>query len=361
MSRFLKRNPFWFLALVAILGAGIYWGLLATERYLSRAHIVLQSPEINPAGLNVSSLLSGTSGSGDLLLLKDHLESVHMLRTLQEQLDLRSHYSDRSIDRLARLGDADAPIETFYKYMRKRIRVVFDDYSSLLRIEVEAYTPEMAQAITQALLDEGERHMNYMGQRLAEEQVEFIDQQAKGLEQRLFATRDALLDYQNEYGLVAPTLTVEAIFQTVSRLQAELALMNARLTAQASFQSENSPEMRRLRSEAEALEKQIEIEQKKLAQQNGDALNRVSAEYETLQMRAQFALELYSNVLTALETTRVEAARKLKQVSILEYPTLPEFPVKPERLYNITVFALITLVITAILQLIVTVIRDHRD
>src|SRR5690554_2002041 len=153
MTRFLKRNPFWLITAVVIASAALYWGVIATDRYVSRAHIVLQSPEINPASLNVSSLLAGTSGSGDLLLLKDHLESVAMLRKLQEKLDLRSHYAQGSIDWLSRMDSEDLPIEKFHDYIKSRITITFDDYASLLQIEVQAYSPEMAQAITQALLD----------------------------------------------------------------------------------------------------------------------------------------------------------------------------------------------------------------
>jgi len=361
MIRFLKKNPFWLIALMAILAVAIYWGLLATDRFESRAHFVLQSPEINPASLNVSSLLSGTSGSGDLLLLKDHLESVNMVRKLDEKLDLREHYTSNEIDWLSRLESKDVPIETFYQYMQGMIKVHFDDYAQLLQIRVQAYTPDMAKAVTEALLEEGEKHMNLMGQRLAQEQVDFIDQEAKKLEERLFSARDAILEYQNEYGLVAPTQTIEAIFATVSRLQAELALLEARIKSQQSYQSESAPEVRRLRNEARALEEQIEIEQNKLARESGESLNRVSAEYETLQMRAKFALELYSNALTALESTRVEASRKLKQISVLEYPTLPEFATRPDRLYNITVFTIMAILMAAIVHLIVSVVRDHRD
>lgn len=361
MIQFLKRNPFWALAAVAIVLATVYWALLATDRYVSRAHIVLQTSEITPAGFNISSLLSGTTGAGDLLLLKDHLESVHMLRTLDRKLDLRSHYASKDIDRLARMSRPDLPMEKFHDYMAGRIKITFDDYASLLQIEVQAYTPEMAQAITQALLDEGEKHMNLMGQRLAEEQLEFIEAQSAELEQRLFDTRDALLQYQNQHGLVAPTQTVEAIFTTVSRLESELAVLRARITAQSTYQSNSSPELRRLKAEARALEQQIDIEKRKLAQQSGDALNQVSAEYETLELKARFALELYSNALTTLEATRVEAARKLKQISVLEYPTLAEYPTRPDRAYNITVFVIFSILFAAILQLIVTVVRDHRD
>ncbi|MGQ7298501.1 chain-length determining protein [Marinobacter nauticus] len=361
MSRFLKRNPTWIVAGLVILTVVVYWGFLASDRYVSRAHIVLQSPEIIPSGLNVSSILSGTSGSGDLLLLREHLQSVSMLQKLQGSLNLREHYSNPEIDRWSRLESADVPIEAFHDYMNKRVAITFDDYSKVLRIEVQAYDPETAQAITQALLDEGERHMNLMGQRLAQEQVAFIDKQVQTLEERLLSAREALLHYQNEKGLVAPTQTVEAIFSTVSRLEAELAVLRAQIKSQKTYQSIQSPTVRRMQSEADALAQQIEIEKAKLATTGGNALNRVSAEYETLQLKAKFALDLYSTALTSLESTRVEAARKLKQVSILEYPTLAQYPEKPERIYNITVVTIFALLFAAIGQLVIAVIRDHRD
>lgn len=361
MSRFLKRNPTWIVAGLVILTVVVYWGFLASDRYVSRAHIVLQSPEIIPSGLNVSSILSGTSGSGDLLLLREHLQSVSMLQKLQGSMNLREHYSNPEIDRWSRLESADVPIEAFHDYMNKRVAITFDDYSKVLRIEVQAYDPETARAITQALLDEGERHMNLMGQRLAQEQVAFIDKQVQTLEERLLSAREALLHYQNEKGLVAPTQTVEAIFSTVSRLEAELAVLRAQIKSQKTYQSIQSPTVRRMQSEADALAQQIEIEKAKLATTGGNALNRVSAEYETLQLKAKFALDLYSSALTSLESTRVEAARKLKQVSILEYPTLAQYPEKPERLYNIAVVTVFALLFAAIGQLVIAVIRDHRD
>lgn len=361
MKVFLKRNPFWLVAFLVIVVASVYWTFVATDRYVSRSHIVLQTPELVPSGLNIGSLLSGTAGSGDLLLLKDHLESVQLLRLLQDELSLREHYADRRIDRLSRLSRTDVPMEAFHAYMSNRIKITFDDYSSLLRVEVQAYTPEMAQAIVTSLLREGERHMNRMGQRLAEEQLGFIDAQVQDLEQRVYDARDALLAYQNEQGLVAPTQTVEAIFATVSRLEAELAVLNAQIRAQSTFQSPGSPEIRRLKAQAASLAEQIEIEKQKMAGEGVDALNRISAEFASLQMRAEFATELYSNALMTLESTRVEAARKLKQVSVLEAPTLPEYATRPKRIYNIVVVTIFSLVFAAILQMLTTIIRDHRD
>lgn len=361
MKFFLRNHPHWALALVSIIFAACYWGVLATGRYVSESHIVLQSPEVNPTGFNMSQLLSGTTGAGELLLLKDHLKSVDMLQKLQAQLDLRGHFSDSKVDFLSRMSDRDVEIEKFYQYMQQRIEIEYDDYSAVLRIKVQAFTPEMAQKINQTLLTEGERHMNQMGQRLAQEQVDFIETQVIKLEQRLLDDRQALLDYQNKHGLVSPTGAVTSIATIVGQLQTQLALAEARRISLSSFQSLKSAEIVRLDGEISALKQQINVEKSKMATQSGDALNRISAEYQTLELRASFALNLYSNSLLALETTRVEAARKLKQVSVLQNPTLPEFSIQPKRLYSLVVFALFALFTAAIIHLIRAIVLEHRD
>lgn len=357
----LKQHPQWAIALFVIFSAFVYWSFIATDRYVSEANIVLKSPEISPASLNFSSLLSGTSGAGDLLLLRDHLLSVDMLNVLEEQLQIRQHYADTQIDRWSRLPNEEVPIETLHRYMQKRIHVQFDDYANVLRLRIQAYSPEMAQQIAQTLLHEGERHMNRMGQRLAEEQVAFIEGQVDILAERLFAAREKLLDFQNTHGLVSPTGSVESIMMIVAQLEAQKALLEAQRKASSSFQSANSPEMQRLDSQIQALNSQIQQERRKMATSDGDALNRISAEFETLTLQAQFALELYSNSLLMLESTRVEAARKLKQVSVLQYPTLPQYSVEPRRSYNIVVVCFFAILLAAIAQLARAIIRDHLD
>jgi capsular polysaccharide transport system permease protein len=124
----LKKHPHWLCCFCSIVIASIYWSLWATDRYVSETHIVLQSSEINTTGFNISSLLSGTQGSGDLLLLKEHLKSVDMLQKLQQKLNLRGHYASEEIDYFSRLNDEHAELEKLYNYMENRIEIIFDDY-----------------------------------------------------------------------------------------------------------------------------------------------------------------------------------------------------------------------------------------
>ncbi|MBS4154783.1 chain-length determining protein [Cobetia sp. MC34] len=361
MTSFIKRYPQWAVVLLSIVLVGFYWLAWADDRYVSKATVVLESPQVSGSSeVSFGSLLSGNQTDSDLLLLREYLISVDMLKKVQEQLDFRSHYSQHG-DFFARLGDADVPIEELHDYYLERVNVEMDDYAGVLNIEVQAWTPEFAQQFAQLLLKEGERHMNQMGQRLAEDQVEFLDKQVGLLEVNFEQSRQALLDYQNKNGLVSPTQTVESLNTVVSTLEAQLATYKARKSALASYQSQRSSEMVRIESEINAIKKQVDLEKERLARQSGNALNSVSSQYETLQLRADFAKQSYSNALAALENTRIEASRKLKQVSILQSPILPEYPEQPERLYNVTVFGLVMIFLGFIFSMLVLIVKDHRD
>tara|TARA_R110001583_G_scaffold129593_3_gene281381 strand:- start:14955 stop:16043 length:1089 start_codon:yes stop_codon:yes gene_type:complete len=362
MLKFLVRSPLWFICFTAIVSVSSYWTFLASDRYVSEANVVLESPQIALPSLSFSSLLSGGgSGTSDMLLLRDFLLSVDMLKEIEQRVAFRDHYADQGIDMISRLFDHDAPIEDLHKYYLKRISVELDEYAKVLRIRVQAFAPEMAHQISRLLLQRGETHMNTMGQRLAEEQVKFLETQVGGLNQRFNDARQALLDYQNENGLVSPTGTVESLNAVVARLESELTTLRAKRTVLSSYQSIMSPEMVRIDAQIKATVEQIIQERSRMAQQSGGALNSVSSEYQTLELKAQFAQESYSGALAALESTRIEAARKLKQVSVLQSPTLPEYAVEPERLYNTTVFVIIALFLALIAQMMLLIIKDHRD
>jgi capsular polysaccharide transport system permease protein len=362
IKQLIKQYPYWFACLLSILLVAFYWGFWASDRFVSEANVVLESPQIAPPTLSFQSLLTGAGGnSGDMLLLRDYLLSVDMLRKADAALNLREHYSQSGIDFFSELSSADVPIEELHKYYLKRVFVDLDDYAGVLRIKVIAFDPDMAHALATFLLSEGEQHMNNMGQRLAEEQVRFLEKQVAKQAEQFDAARQDLIEYQNENGLVSPTGTVESINAVVASLEAQLANLRAKKTALLSYQSQRSSDVQRVDAEINALIQQISLERARMAQQSGGALNVLSSEYQTLELRAQFAQESYSGALMALENTRIEAARKLKQVSVLQSPTLPEYSVEPRRLYNIVVFAIIALLAGLIVQMLVLIVKDHKD
>jgi len=90
-------------------------------------------------------------------------------------------------------------------------------------------------------------------------------------------------------------------------------------------------------------------------------LNTVMEEYQRLQLSAEFAQDIYKTALVALEKGRLEATRALKKVSILQAPTMPQYPLEPRRVYNFTVFVIMALMFAGVIHLLGAIVREHKD
>lgn len=359
----LKSWVFWLAALLCV-AAAMYWGLIASDRYVSEAHVIIQQID-SPAGkgLDISSMIgmSGGSTRADQMFLRDHLLSVDMLAKLDSQLGLREHFSDRRYDMLSRLWSQDISQEWFHSYYLRRIGVALDENAGVLIVRAEAFTPEKAHEIASLLVEEGERYMNQMAHRLAQEQVTFIEKQVEQTSERVIKARQAVLTFQNERNLVSPQGTAEALFAIVSQLEGRLIELKTQRDALLGYQQAQSPAVVDLDLQIAAVNKQIAREQARLTSSQRQTLNRIVEEYQRLEMNAEFAREMYKAGLTALEKQRVEAGRMLKMVSVLQYPTHPQYPLEPRRTYNSAVFILSTLLVAGILTLLKVIVRDHRD
>ncbi len=361
MIELVKRHRLWKAAAALIVLFTLYWGPLAANRYVSESHVVVESLQGPPAvPTELTALLTGASSPKDILLLRDYLLSADMLRALDAKLKLREHYSD-SYDVFSRMTYKDISFEWFLRHYQRRVEAEYDEYSGLLVIRAQAYSPTMAHAIASELVREGERFMNELAHRLAREQVAFAEREVAAASQRLSAARQTVLAYQNQHGLISPIATVESLSAIAARLEGELSGLLARRRALESYLAPTAPDLVQINTQVRALEQQLAAERARLASSNGRTLNRLAEEYDRLLMEAGFQQDVYKTALAALERARIDASRTLKKVSVLQQPTMPEFSLEPARLYNIVVYLMATLMLAGILQLLLVIIREHRD
>lgn len=361
--RLLRQRTF-STAFVAILLAIVYWGLVASDRYVSEARVIIQRTDLSGGqSMDFGSLLAGAGGGAraEQLLLRDHLLSVDMLKKLDDKLGLRAHYSDFGRDPLSRMWGEDASLERFHRHYLSRVSVEFDDYAGVLVIRAQGYDPETAHAIASMLVEEGERTMNAMAHGLAQEQVNFLERQVGLMSERAILARQAVIAFQNENGLVSPQGTAESLAIVINRLEAQLTDLRARRGALLGYLASEAPGVVEVDMQISAVEQQIGQEQARLAAPKGKTLNRTVEAFQRLQMNAEFEQDVYRTALVALEKGRVEATRTLKKVSVLQSPTVPEYPLEPRRFYNIVVFVLVALLLAGVVHLVAAIIRDHKD
>lgn len=362
MPSLLRRRTFG-AAFVASLLATTYWGLIASDRYVSETHIIIQKTDLaSGQGMDFSSLLGSAGGShADQLLLRDHLLSVDMLKKLDAKLNLRTHYSDWHHDPISRMWLKDASMEWFHRHYLKRVSVEYDDYAGVLVLKAQGYDPKTAHAIAAMMVEEGERFMNNLAHNLAQDQVAFLEKQVSDMSIRAIQARQLLLQFQNQKGMASPQGTAENLAAIINSLEGRLTELQTRRSALLGYLMPDSPNIVEINQQIAAVEKQITQEQARLASPNGKTLNSTVEEYQRLQMNAEFAQDVYKTALVALEKGRVEATRNIKKVSVLQSPTEPQYPLEPRRIYNTIVFILVTLLIAGVVHLLAAIIRDHKD
>lgn len=339
-----------------------YWLLIASDRYVSEASVIIRKTDsVAAPSIDVSMLIAGVAGVNrtDQLLLREYLLSVDMLKKLDAELDLRAHYGDWGRDWFSRLWLKD--MEWFHRYYLSRVAIEYDDFAGVLRIRVQAYDPNKAKAITHLLVREGERYMNQIGHEMAETQVNFLDTQVNLAQIRYQQASHRLLAFQNRKGVLSPQATAESLTVLIGKLEEQRAQLQTQLASLPSTLDRDHPNLVMLRQSLGAIDRQIIDEKAKLANPTGKTLNITMEEFHRLQMEVAFTQELYKAALTALEKGRIDATRMLEKVSVLQSPTLPEYPMEPRRLYNTVVTLLFAFVLAGVLKLLESIVRDHVD
>jgi capsular polysaccharide transport system permease protein len=350
--------------LVTTLLVAVYWLLMASDRYVSEANVIIQKTDsISVPSLDIPRLISGIGGinRSDQLLLREYLLSVDMLKKLDAALDLRARYSDKRRDIFSRMWFRDASMEWFYRHYLSRTEIEYDDFAGVLRVKVQAYDADTAQAISSLLVQEGERYMNQLGHEQAEVQVNFLAAQVDLAQARYQQASQALLGFQNKKGLVSPQATAESINLIVAKLEEQRSKIQTQLASLPKTLNENHPNILMLTQSLAAVDRQIEQEKAKLASMDGKTLNITMEEFQRLQMEVTFTQDLYKAALTGLETGRMDAIRMLEKVSLLQAPTLPEYPMQPRRLYNTLIALLFAGMLAGILKLLESIVLDHVD
>lgn len=359
---FVRASRIFTLAFFAILGAALYWGLIASDRYVSEAHVVIDRTDVGGGtSLDFTSMLGLGSGNRDMMLLRDYLLSMDMAEKLDKELHLRAHYSDWRRDPLARLWFEDGPREWYHRHYLSRVSIEMDDIAGVLRIRVQAYEPAMAQAIARLLVHDGERFMNEMVHGLAREQVFFLEQEVSRMSERLAAARTAVVKFQDEKGFISPQGAADGLAGIVNQLEGDLTRLRTQRGALLGYLSAGAPDVVRLDLQIRSTEQQLARERLRLTAPQGQALNSVAEKFQRLQMESEFALDTYRSALVALEKGRLDATRVMKKVSVVQAPMLPEQAMEPRRLYNMLVFTLVALMLAGIARLLAAIIKDHKD
>nr|WP_236847847.1 capsule biosynthesis protein [Campylobacter sp. P0187] len=340
-----------------------YYTFIAADRYVSNVSLSVKSTDGgSPISLSGIESLVGVASSSteDIKLLQEYIKSFDMLQKLDEKINLRSLYEKQKLDLFFRIYSSTSK-ESYLKYYRDRIHILFDDTTGLLNVAVEGFSPEDARNISAAILEECERFINEISHNIAREQLRFAQGELESAKQKYKDAKNELLAFQNEYGVFDPQSLAKTKAGFITEIELQISKKETELNTMRSYLNDNAPEIAALKAELRAHKEQLEKERRKVASNTSqDKLNDVVAQFEALYLNLSFAEDVYKTAITAVETTRIEIGRKAKQVVVIQSPYVPDSAAYPNKMYNIiTIFVILTLIF-GVVRLVRAIIDEHR-
>ncbi len=341
----------------------IYFGLIASDVYISESRFVVRSPDKQTA-TGLGALLQGAGFSkaqDDSFAVHDYILSRDALQKLETQFDISKAYSSKNVDIFSRFGglDWDTSFEALLRYYQKHVSVDADTASSISTLTVNAYTSQDAYNINESLLEMSEKLVNQLNERGRQDMIRFATAEVADAENKAKKAALAVSRYRDQKNVFDPAGQSALQLQLVSKLQDQLIATKNQLSQIQSITRDN-PQIPALKRQVESLQADITNETAKVAGAGGSLSNK-AVEYERLKLESAFADKQLAAAFTSLEQARNEAQRKQFYLERIVQPNKPDTAIEPRRVRAILATFALGMLMWGVLSIMVAGVREHHD
>lgn len=314
-----------------VVGAGIYWGGIASDQYASEVKFTLRVAESTPLdGLGGLAGLAGTRQQQEALILANYIESSSAVQDLSSRIDFPRTYGHASIDYFSRLEEG-ATIEKATTYWRRRVNVKVDAPSGIVTVNVRAFSPEESVAVANQIVALSEKLVNALADRPRQDAYAAAKRELELAAADLKRATRQMRDARNVEGVLDAGAAADAINKVVTSLRLQLAETESALDALGPA-GQASPQVKVQKSRAEALRKQIQAYSQQIAGRGdqgslADSVGALSAAQTDLDV----ARRRYADAAAAYEATRIDLETRRAYVVAFVKPSLAQESTYPRR------------------------------
>jgi capsular polysaccharide transport system permease protein len=350
--------------LLPTLFAGWYYYRIATPIYATKSEFVIQ--QAGPSGAGGGGGLAGLfSGMGlatsqDSIAVQGYLQSRDAMARLETDLGFREHFMTDVFDPLQRLAP-DATMEDAYSVYRDFVRISYDPSEGLIRLEVMAADPKVAAAWATQLISYAEEKVDHLTQRLRADQMKDAQSGYDEAQANLASSQRRLIELQEKFKVLSSESEVALITSQIATLESELTQNRLSLTQMQSNENPNAARMEPLIRRIATLEDEISSLRGRMTESgvDGTSLAQVQGDLLVAQADLQTRQLILAQALQSMETSRVEANRQTRYLSISVSPTPPDEAAYPRAFENTLVTLLILLGIYLMVSMTAAILREQ--
>jgi capsular polysaccharide transport system permease protein len=348
--------------LLPTLLAGWYFYNIATPMYSTRAEFVIQQAGPGSSGGSMGGLFSGTAfaTSQDSVAVQGYLQSREAMNRLEADVGFRSHFQSPVIDPMQRLA-ADASLESAYKVYKRFVKISYDPSEGIVRMEVVAADPQVAAKWAEQLILYAEEQVDHLTQRLRADQMKDAQDGYDEAQVALATSQRQLIELQEKFKVLSSETEAGLIMAQISGLESQLTQDRLSLAQMEANETPNLARMEPLKRRITTLESEISQLRARLTE--GDAgelsLAQVQGELLVAQSDLQTRQMILAQALQSMETSRVEANRQVRYLSLSVRPVPPDEASYPRAFENTAVTLLIMLGIYLMVSMTAAILREQ--
>jgi capsule polysaccharide export protein KpsE/RkpR len=328
-----------FLVRISTLGLilGVLVSLLIPVRYTTITRLM---PPGNQSGSSIAMTASmatsrGVGGfgdiAGDLLGLKstsDVFVGILSSQTVQtqiiQQFDLKTVYG------LPRIADAR-------RKLTSRVDISVDRKSQIIAISVSDSSPQRAADIAKAYVDQLNRLVSELNTSSARRERIFLESRLSQVNEDLQAAEKEFSQFSSKNSAIDIKEQGRAMLQTAATLQGQLMLAESELQGLQQIYTDSNVRVRALQARVAGLQSQLQKfggkDQGATLGQNSSAealypsirkLPLLGVTYADLYRRTKVQETVYEVLTQEYELAKVQEAREIPTVKILDLPEVPE-------------------------------------
>ena len=198
-----------------------------------------------------------------------------------------------------------------------------DDYTLNSTIEVNAFRPEDATALANAMLEHAETLVNQMNQRSYDEALAAENRFVAEAQKEVDAAAAELQGYRNASGSIDPNAVAQSKLKVIEGLSAQLAQVQATIAQQTAI-APTSPTLAALRAQAQSYRDQIEKRRLEITGASGTEADKLE-KYDQLTTRAQLAATRLAFAQNERDQARQDVERQHLFIQVIARPNLSRY------------------------------------
>ena len=354
---------------LAVLGSGVYM-FLQPNMFTATARVLPPKGAATP----VSGILS--QAGGDLLsgLLSTQvptdiyvgiLQSRSVADRLIDQFGLQHHYGEKTLERTRTRLDERTAVKNATK-------------DQIVTISVEDEDPELASNMANAYVQELDRINRIVNVDSGQLKRVFLEERLGKVREDLARAEQALKDFCERHGIVAVDEQAKAAVEGAAKIKGEIIAAETQLQVLKRFQTEKSNEVVSLRSRIAEMNRQLAMLEKGVETGTGAAKGQGSdsksifrigfaempdlgMQLGRLQRETKVQEELFKLITAQYEMAKIEEAKDIKTVQVLDWAVPPDRKSGPMRSTVIGLSGVAGLFVAVFLSLVLDFVARLRE